>query len=249
MRTYRELGIRGHYLPAAVSWGPAAMDFYMYTRLVWNPDLDVDAELNLYYRNYYGPAAEPMKAYHERLMTALEENPYHVFSGGRGMHMLFTPKLVKELGGYIDSAQTLVKGQALHERRLYGVWAGYEFSRRISELLSLKKRTGVLSTKVPRDQQAELPPDLARPAFQGGGSYYQSDEAEESYRDLVKWMRSVNQQDAVFDMKNKPKDDAAEFVYAKRGQNFGATFLSYLPSDVLIGLHQSMREEVLLKDY
>ncbi|TWU13341.1 hypothetical protein CA54_21760 [Symmachiella macrocystis] len=249
MRNYRELGIRGHYLPAAVSWGPAGLDFYMYTRLVWNPDLDIDAELDLYYQNYYGDAAQPMKAYHERLMMALKDNPYHVFSGGRGMHMLFTPKLVKELGGYMDKAQALVMGKSLYERRLYGVWAGYDFSRRISELLALKKRTGTVSVKVSEDKQSELPPDLARPAFVGGGSYYQSAEAEEAYRDLVRWMRSVNQDDPVFDMKNKPQDDAAEIIYAKRGQNFGAPFLHYLPSDVLIGLHQSMREEDLLKDF
>jgi hypothetical protein len=249
LQGYRTLGIVGNYLPSAVSWGPAGLAYYMYTKLSWNPDLDVDAELNLYYKNYYGPAAGPMKAYHERLMKALAEHPHHVFSGGRGMHLMFTPALVEELGGYMDEAQALVTGEPLYERRLYGVWAGYEFSRRISALLSLKKKTGELSVKVPVGEEVERPPDLARPAFRGGGSYYQSDEAEESYRELIRWMRSVNAEDPVFDMAMNFKDDAANFIYAKRGQNFGATFLSYLPSDVLVSSHQGVREEVLLKDF
>jgi len=249
MRTYRQLGIEGNYLPSVISWGPAGLDFYMYMKLAWNPDLDVDAELDLYYENYYGPAAAPMKAYHERLMTALEEHPHHVFSGGRGLHLMFTPALVEELGGYMDQAQALVKGKPLNERRLFGVWAGYEFARRISAILVLKKKTGIVSVKVPDPEQLAGPPDLDRPAFAGRGSYFQSNEAEQAYRDLVKWMRTVNQKDAVFDMAIKPKDDAAEIIYAKRGLNFGASFLSYLPSDVLISINQSAREEDLLKEF
>jgi hypothetical protein len=221
----------------------------MYTRLIWNPDLDVDEELDLYYTNYYGPAARPMKAYHERLMDALEAHPHHVFSGGRGLHLMFTPALVKELGVSMSEAQALVKGQPLYERRLHGVWAGYEFSRRISEILTLKKRTGIVSVKMPDAEQLAGPPDLARPVFIGKGSYYQSAEAENAYRDLVRWMRSVNKDDPVFGMAVNFKDDAAEFIYAKRGQNFGASFLSYLPNDVLISINQGAREEVLLKDF
>lgn len=44
-------------------------------------------------------------------------------------------------------------------------------------------------------------------------------------------------------MAKNPKDDAAEIIYAKRGHNFGASFLSHLPSDVLISINQRAREE------
>ena len=209
MRNYRKLGITGVFLAGVRSWGPYGLDYYMYQRLAWNPDLDVDKELNLYYKNYYGPAAKPMGAYHERLMKALATAQHTVRSGGRYMHLIFTPALVKELGWYMSQAQALVEGQPLYERRLYGVWAGYEFSRRISEILVLKKKAGVGSVKVPA--------------------------AEDAYRDLMRWMRTVNKDDAVFvfDMAINPKDDAAELIYAKDGNNLGAPFLYYLPLDVL----------------
>jgi hypothetical protein len=246
---YRTLGLTGLYLPAVISWGPAGLDFYMYMKLVWNPDLDLDAELNLYYQNYYGPAAAPMKAYHERLMQALADAPQHVFSGGRGMHYIFTPALINELTPHMEKARALVKSNPLYEHRLQGVWAGYEFARRVSDLLVLKKNTGTLTTKAPEDENLQVPPDLARPAFTGSGAYYQSPKAEQAYRELILWMRSVNNEDPVFDMAVHPQDDAAQFIFPKRSQNFGSPFLSYLPHDLLITINQNANEKNLLKDF
>ncbi len=232
MRNYRTLGIKGMYNESVVSWGPQGLDYYMVARLMWNPDLDVDEELDLYYKNYYGPAETPMKAYHERLMNALQTAKRGVTSGGRGMHLIFTPVLVKELGDYMSEAQASVKGQPLYERRLYGVWAGYEFSRRISEMLTLKKNTGVLT-------------DAGN-----AGSYYKSAEAEDAYRDLVRWMRSVSSDDAVFDMAANFKDDAAEIIFPKRGLSFGSVFLHVLPGDVLkTSYYQGPGEEVVLEGF
>ena len=216
-----------------MSWGPQGLDFYMVAKLAWNPDLDVEKELNLYYRNYYGPAAGPMKAYHERLMRALEKHKYRIHSGGRGLYLLFTPALVKELGEHMSSARELVKGQPLYERRLKGVWAGYEFSRRISEILVLKKRHGVLKDT---------------PGWNGRGSYYESAEAKETYCDLVRWMRTVNKDDAVFDMAAEFEEDAAESIFPKG--DVGTVFLCYLPLDLLTNeLYPNRREEVLLEDF
>ena len=233
MRNYRALGIKGIYNETVTSWGPAGLDLYMTAKLMWNPDLDVDKELDLYYMNYYGPGAGPMKAYHERLVNALETHKYRVSSGGRGLFLVFTPALVKELGNYMSQAQALVKGQPLYERRLQGVWAGYEFSRRVSEILVLKKKHGIV-TNTP-----------------AGGSYYQSAEANDAYRALIRWMRTVNTDDAVFDMARKFKDDAAKNIFIQRGENPGASFFSYLAEDLLRNnqMYPNVREEVQLKDF
>ncbi len=233
VRSYRALGVRGLYWEAVISWGPQGLDYYMTAKLAWNPDLDVDRELDLYYRNYYGPAAEPMGAYHERLMDALAEANYPVQSGGRGMHLLFTPALVRELGECMDQARALVEGQPLYERRLKGVWAGYEFGRRVSEILVLKKQHGVL---------------VDTPGWEGQGSYYQSAEADEAYRDLIRWMRAVNAEDAVFDMAAQFDSDVAEVIFPEG--NAGACWLSYLPTDLLRNaLTPNRREEVVLEDF
>ncbi len=216
LRSYRTLGVKGLYWEAVMSWGPQGLDYYMTARLAWNPDLDVDRELQLYYRNYYGPAAEPMAAYHERWMDALAQAEYPVHSGGRGMHLVCTPALIAELGEYMDQARALVAGQPLYERRLGGVWAGYEFARRISEILTLRKRHGV---------------PVDRPGWEGRAWYLRSTEAEDAYRELIRWMRGVNAEAPVFDMAAQFDCDVAEVIFPEG--NAGACWLSYLPGDVL----------------
>ena len=232
VRNYRGLGIEGLYNTSVYSWGPESMDIYMLAKLFWNPDLDLDQELDLYYTNYYGPAAAPMKLYHQALMSALATSPRIVLSGGRGMHLVFTPSLVTTLGNYMNQAEALVSGEPLYEQRLYGVWAGYEFSKRLSELLSLKKATGVLTPTG------------------SGGYYYQSSQAEDAYGDLVRWMRTVSTGDPVFDMVINFKDDAAEKIYPGPGDSFGAAFLHYMPGDILKNaIFGHLSEQVLLADF
>jgi hypothetical protein len=130
-----------------------------------------------------------MKAYHEALMNALERHPHPVHSGGRGMRLVFTPRLVARLGDHMARAQELVKGQPLYERRLRGVLAGYEFARRVCEILKLKKRTG---------KEVEMP------GWPGRGYYLQSAPAEEAYEELIQWVRSSSSGDAVFDVVPDP---------------------------------------------
>jgi hypothetical protein len=250
MRNYRKLGIRGIYWESVMSWGPQGLDYYMTARLAWNPDMDLEKELNLYYKNYYGPAAKPMKAYHELWMKALEKHTYPVQSGGRGMYLVCSPALINQLGKQMESAQALVKGQPLYERRLKGVWAGYEFSRRISEILVLKKKYGKIVVEAPPG--TPRPPDLVGPVFAGTGSYYQSEEAEKAYGDLIRWMRSVNTEDQVFDMHLNPKEDVAETIFpqSRDADVYGSCFFAYLPVDLLRNeLYPNDREEVLLKDF
>ena len=46
------------------------LDVYIFMRLIWDPERDVDQELDAYYNLYYGPAAAPAK----ELFTRLENN-------------------------------------------------------------------------------------------------------------------------------------------------------------------------------
>jgi hypothetical protein len=131
LRKYRDLEVKGVYLESHPSWGPQGLGLYMYTKLLWNPDIDVQKELDAYYTNYYGPAAEQMKAYHELIETASQKGPLFV-SGGHMLEKLFTVPLVTQMGQYMDKARALVKGQEPYEQRLEGVWAGYEVARLMS---------------------------------------------------------------------------------------------------------------------
>jgi hypothetical protein len=136
LREYRRHNVIGVYSETHQSWGPQGLDLYLYTRLLWNPDLDVQRELNLYYQNYYGPAAAPMKAYHELIENASTSTYWG--SGGYGLDRLFTKALIDKLTPQITQARELAKGKAPYEQRIEGVWAGYEYVRRLREFLDLK---------------------------------------------------------------------------------------------------------------
>ena len=41
-------------------WNFNVLNFYVYAKAMWNPDIDVDATIKDFCRYYYGPAAEPM---------------------------------------------------------------------------------------------------------------------------------------------------------------------------------------------
>ena len=189
IKRYRELNVRGIYNESHPHWGPQGLDLYLCARLLWNPDLDVDRELNHYYRHYYGRAAAPMKAYHSALMDAFEKHPYPVHSGGRGMHLVLNPPLMAQLDRHIVRAEQLARGQPLYVRRLHGVIAGHQFARRICDILKLKKQTG---------QETEMPD------WPGRGYYLHSAAAERSYAKLLQWVRSFSTGDAVFDIAPNP---------------------------------------------
>jgi hypothetical protein len=92
----------------------------------------------MYYKNYYGPAAAPMKAYHELIETSAEGGPYFGSGGENGLTNVFTVPLVTQLGEYMTRARALVKGKQPYEQRLEGVWAGYEVVR-LTSMFNLYK--------------------------------------------------------------------------------------------------------------
>lgn len=134
MREYHKLGVKGTYNETgSTHWGPQGLMYYMYSRLVWNPDIDVNKELDLYYKNYYGPAASPIKKYHELLEDASAKG-YWGTCGFR-FWTLLNDDLINKMGKYMEQAQSAVKGNELYEKRLRGVWAGCEYTRLRYEMI------------------------------------------------------------------------------------------------------------------
>jgi len=214
-RQYRRLNVMGVYNETMPHWGTQGLELYMFPRLAWNPDLNLDRELNLFYRNYYGPAAVPMKAYHEIWMKTLANYPLGmVTSGGRGMHLFCTPSLIESLGVYMRSAERRVRDKPLYERRLKGVQVGYEIACRVSAILEIKKSTG---------RQV----DITEGAFAGRGSYLKSAEAERMYEELAHFILNLEIGDVILDQDpeiadniviNKMREDILEnSIYTSRG--------------------------------
>ncbi|HWL51870.1 MAG TPA: DUF4838 domain-containing protein [Chthoniobacteraceae bacterium] len=127
-REYRKYGFIGAYSETHPSWGPQGMILYMYLRLLWNPDLDLQAELESYCHAFYGPAAGPMLRYHQLIEERGKNGPYFG-SGGSHAENLFTDAFLAALAPHVKAAAQSVKGQAPYEWRVEAVLAGYEFAR------------------------------------------------------------------------------------------------------------------------
>lgn len=125
---YEKLGFIGAYSETHPCWGPQGNNLYFYLRLLWNPHLDLRAELESYCRDFYGPAAASMQRYHEALEARGKGGPYFG-SGGSSAQNLFTSDFLAELAPFVEQARNAVSGQAPYEWRVDCVLAGYEFAR------------------------------------------------------------------------------------------------------------------------
>ncbi len=134
---HRDFGVVGQYNETHPCWGPQGIGYYFYTWLLRHPDADVEAEKQRYYTNYYGPAAEPMRAYHEKLEAVAQNGPYFG-SGGYQIENLFTQDLLNTLKPMITEAASLAEGKAPYDRRVDGTLAGYEYARRFAEFRLLR---------------------------------------------------------------------------------------------------------------
>ena len=74
-------------------------------RLLWDINTDVDQYINDFCDNVYGPAAEFIKLYFAALEeTTRESTKDHIHFGDFDV---FTPAIIAELKGYLDSAELL----------------------------------------------------------------------------------------------------------------------------------------------
>jgi len=70
MRYYRDLGILGVMPETTVdagndAWGVNALQYWLFNKLIWNPDEDIEALKTEFIEKAYGAAAEPMRRYYD----------------------------------------------------------------------------------------------------------------------------------------------------------------------------------------
>ncbi len=192
---YRDLGIEGFVWPGEPDRATQMLLLYFKAQLQWNPDLAVERELEAFYQNYYGPAAEPMKAYHERWMNALENFQLPaslrrrngaafagIYSGGRGLHMLCTPALLNALAEDLARAVKLAGSDPLYSRRLAGDLATHEYCTKVAQMLKDKLENGVLT---PYSNTDVL-------------EYLASPKSESLWADFLAWLNNYSKSQDLF---------------------------------------------------
>lgn len=98
------------------------LHYYLTGLLLWDSDQDVNALLEDYYTNFYGPAAPEMK----KFWTRAEEIWTDLKITKRGPNdpvstTLYTPAVLNELKGYLEAAQKKAAKSEIYTKRIAGI--------------------------------------------------------------------------------------------------------------------------------
>lgn len=138
VKVYRDLGILGFATESRNAIATTFTNLFFRGQLMWNPEFDVEAELERFYLEFYGPAADPMKRYWSAIYqsfanTVMVDHEYYVIPA------LYPPALVEQLG------QALATAHALEEpylSRLKMVRNGYEVLKGYSGMVQAGAEEG-----------------------------------------------------------------------------------------------------------
>jgi hypothetical protein len=109
VKHYRDAGILGVNTESRNAIATTFLNLHIRGRLMWNPDEDVDALLAEFYPKFYGPAAEPMRAYWTAIYDAWEntictEHEYFVAPA------IYTPEVMSVMKTNIEKAEKIMNG-------------------------------------------------------------------------------------------------------------------------------------------
>ncbi len=115
-RLYR-WGLRYGSVESMPNWHTMVPGNYVLANLMWDVEADPQALASEVYANYFGPAAEAMRAYHEVLEQAYETTDAHA-GGTWATHRILSPRVMERLGGSIAEAEAAASGHPPFEARV-----------------------------------------------------------------------------------------------------------------------------------
>ncbi len=144
------LGVMGVASQWTTNFASNGLAYYVAAKLLWNPRLDVDALLEDFYAKAYGPAAGPMKRFHERLERAAIDSGVHL-AGQRpyaDVLRVFTPEVLRELDELIRQAIAQA-GDGPAAGRVRMMARGLEYTHLVVDYLRTIKQAAGLPDEAP----------------------------------------------------------------------------------------------------
>ena len=136
------------------NWATQGLTYYVLAKLLWDPNLDVDAEIDTYCQSGFGQGAKEIESYFARLeqlmnQTAAENHAPGPDTPDGSIMIPYTPEVLAELRGYLDAADRAATDDAGARRRIAFLRRGFElteieatahrFLRRAKELTAEEK--------------------------------------------------------------------------------------------------------------
>ncbi len=95
--------------------GLSHLTAYVTSKLEWNPDLDLKALLDEYYRLFYGPAEAPMRAFWEKAEKISTSHPFHMNTHPA---TYYTRDDIQQFFAYLDQGLKLTPPDSVYHRRV-----------------------------------------------------------------------------------------------------------------------------------
>jgi uncharacterized protein DUF4838 len=133
---YRSIGVDGFCSETQQNWGTQGLNFYVAARLLWNPDEDVDRLVREFCRDFYGPAAAPMRRYWEGWEQAMAASAARN-CGGYKWWAIFTPERLAVAEAELREAEGWVKDGSMEAQHVRFARQGFEFTRRWARMEEL----------------------------------------------------------------------------------------------------------------
>jgi len=114
--------VKGFYAEVYPNWGLDGHKLYVMSRVLWDPNVDVDAITDEWNERMFREAAEPMKRYFARCERAWREQdtgPGHWayrLAADPKQFEIFPPEVVEECIGYLDQAADVAEDDVVKQR-------------------------------------------------------------------------------------------------------------------------------------
>ncbi len=114
--------VKGFYAEVYPNWGLDGHKLYVMSRILWNPEVDVDALTDEWYERMFRESAAPMGDYFERCERAWREQDTgpgawaYRLAGDPKQFDIFPPDIVAECTGYLDEAVRLAQTDTVRDR-------------------------------------------------------------------------------------------------------------------------------------
>lgn len=138
-------------------WATQGLNYYVLAKILWNPDLDARSIVDDYCNRGFGSAAPAIKRYYSELIQLTDQSA--AYNGERekdvegilargeaterdrsareaarktqvsAWEVIYTPKVMKELEGYLDEARRLAASQAAVRQRVAFLSLGFQYAK------------------------------------------------------------------------------------------------------------------------
>lgn len=135
-------------------WIYDVQNLYVAGRLMWNPAADIDTVLDEYYTNFFGPAAAPIRQFHEEMELAWVRKGQQ--AGGmwnfqRVWKELYPPEFVDRMMGLLQQAVKLAGKQEPYAYRTRKLLNGYKpFDQNSRLFRGGNRKTNPFNVTVPK---------------------------------------------------------------------------------------------------